>query len=198
MKSVPGNRYVALLRGINVGGSNLIKMSDLKACLAAAGLREVTTYIQSGNVLFSAGRSSQPALVRQVENSLSARFAYQSRVVVRSFNQMRAVVEGAPAGFGKRPAAYRYDVIFLKEPLTAAEALKSVAAKPGVDEVFAGDGVLYFARLISKATQSHLSRIVGTPAYQSMTIRNWNTTTRLLALMESRAVDSSSRRRSAR
>jgi uncharacterized protein (DUF1697 family) len=103
---------------------------------------------------------------------------------------MTAIVTEAPAGFGKRPAAYRYDVIFLKEPLTAAEALNSVTAKAGVDRVLAGDGVLYVSRLISKATQSHLSRIVGTPAYRNMTIRNWNTTSKLVELMERRHTNS--------
>jgi uncharacterized protein (DUF1697 family) len=58
-----------------------------------------------------------------------------------------------------------------------------VSARPGVDGVFAGDSVLYFSRLISKAAQSHLSRVVATPAYQHMTIRDWNTTTRLVDLM---------------
>jgi uncharacterized protein (DUF1697 family) len=178
------NLYVALLRGINVGGSNLIKMPSLKACFEAQGLRDVSTYIQSGNVLFAAGRSNQHALTGQIEKALSKTFAYQSRVVVCSFEQMKAIVEGAPRGFGGRPSAYRYDVIFLKHPLTAGEAMQSVTAKPGVDRVFAGDGVLYFSRLISKATQSQLSRIVGTPAYQNMTIRNWNTTGKLLELME--------------
>jgi len=178
------NLYVALLRGINVGGSNLIRMPALKACFEAQGLRDVATYIQSGNVLFTAGRSSQLVLTRQIEKELSKTFVYQSRVVVRSFEQIKAIVEGAPNGFGERPATYRYDVIFLKDPLTAAEAIKSTTAKPGVDRVFAGDGVLYFSRLISKAAQSHLSRVVGRPAYQNMTIRNWNTTGKLLELME--------------
>jgi uncharacterized protein (DUF1697 family) len=178
------NEYVALLRGINVGGSNLIRMSALKACFEAQGLRDVATYIQSGNVLFTAGRSNQLALTRQIEKALSKTFAYQSRVVVRSFEQIKAIVEEAPTGFGRRPAAYRYDVIFLKDPLTADEAMKSMTAKPGVDRVFAGDGALYFSRLISKAAQSHLSRVVGKPEYQSMTIRNWNTTGKLLELME--------------
>jgi hypothetical protein len=68
--------------------------------------------------------------------------------------------------------------------LTAAEAMKGVSAKPGVDQVFAGDGVLYCSRLISKASQSQLTRLVGTPAYRNMTIRNWTTTTKLLDLME--------------
>jgi uncharacterized protein (DUF1697 family) len=176
--------YVALLRGINVGGKNLIRMPALKACFEAQGLRDVATYIQSGNVLFTARRSDHRVLTPQIEAALSNAFAYRPRVVVRSFEQMQATVDRAPKGFGVRPAAYRYDVIFLKEPLTAEEAVKSVTAKPGVDRVFAGEGVLYFSRLISKATQSHLGRIVGTPAYQNMTIRNWNTTRRLLELME--------------
>jgi uncharacterized protein (DUF1697 family) len=75
-------------------------------------------------------------------------------------------------------------VIFLKDPLTAAEAMKTVTAKAGVDRVVAGDGVLYFSRLISKAAQSQMNRIAGTPAYRNMTIRNWNTTRKLLDLMQ--------------
>jgi uncharacterized protein (DUF1697 family) len=178
------NLYVALLRGINVGGNNLIRMPALKACFEAEGFCDVATYIQSGNVLFTAARSNRQALTTKIEQALSKTFACQSRVVVRSFEQMRMIVTGAPKGFGVRPEAYRYDVIFLKEPLTAADAMKSVSANPEVDRVFAGDGALYFSRLISKATRSHLGRIVGTPAYQSMTIRNWNTTTKLLELMQ--------------
>jgi uncharacterized protein (DUF1697 family) len=176
--------YVALLRGINVGGSNLIRMPALKACFEAQRLRDVTTYIQSGNVLFTADGSNHLVLTRQIEDALSKTFAYRSRIVVRSFEQMKAIVTGAPKGFGGRPAVYRYDVIFLKDPLTADDAMKSVTAKPGVDRVVAGIGVLYFSRLISKAAQSHMTRIVGKPDYQNMTIRNWNTTGKLLELME--------------
>jgi uncharacterized protein (DUF1697 family) len=178
------NVYVALLRGINVGGSNLIRMSALKACFDAQGFREVATYIQSGNVLFVAGATNQPALTRRIEKALSKTFAYESRVVVRSFEQMKATVDNAPRGFGRQPAIYRYDIVFLKDPLTPEEAMKSVSVRPGVDRVWAGDNVLYFSRLISKAAQSHLSRVVGTPAYQLMTVRNWNTTARLLELMQ--------------
>ena len=98
---------------------------------------------------------------------------------------MNAVVAGAPAAFGTRPTEYRYDVIFLKQPLIADEAMKSVPVNPGVDRVFAGDGVLYCSRLISKASQSRLARITAKPVYQHMTIRNWNTTRKLVELMES-------------
>lgn len=176
--------YVALIRGINVGGNNLIRMPALKECFEVQGFRDVATYIQSGNVLFTAGRSSQHTLTGQIEKALAKTFACQPRVVLRSLVQMKATVEGAPQGFGTRPAEFRYDVIFLKHPLTASEAMKSVTANPDVDAVFAGDGALYFSRLISKASQSHMSRIVGKPAYQGMTIRNWNTTRKLLELMQ--------------
>ena len=108
------NLYVALLRGINVGGSNLIRMTALKACFEAQGFGNVTTYIQSGNVLFTAGRASQHALIAGIERALSKTFAYQSRVVVRSLEQMKSAVENAPTGFGRQPSVYRDDVIFFE------------------------------------------------------------------------------------
>lgn len=178
------SQYVALLRGINVGGKNLIKMTELKACFEALGFENVRTYIQSGNVLFSIDELDRGRLTSQIEDALSKTFNYVSRVVVRSHQEMIEIVTGAPRGFGSDPATYRYDVIFLKEPLTAAEAMQSVTTKEGVDQAFAGDSVLYFSRLISKATQSHLSRIITMPVYQSMTIRNWNTTTKLLEMIK--------------
>jgi uncharacterized protein (DUF1697 family) len=179
--------YVALLRGINVGGKNLIKMPALKACFEANGFEDVATYIQSGNVLFTAPGTPAVELTRRIEAMLADAFDYVPTVVVRNRNQMRNIVDSAPKGFGAQPAKYRYDVIFLKEPLAAKVAMKSVPTKPGVDEADAGIGVLYFSRLIAKATQSRLSKIISSPIYPSVTIRNWNTTTKLLTLMESAA-----------
>jgi uncharacterized protein (DUF1697 family) len=178
------NQYAALLRGINVGGNNLIKMAELKACFETLGFKDVRTYIQSGNVLFRTGTADPAGLVRQLEEALSKTFNYTARLVLRSDAEMRAIIARAPKDFGSDPSTYRYDVIFLKEPLTAAEAMQSVSTKEGVDQAFAGNSVLYFQRLTSKATQSRLTRIISMPVYQSMTIRNWNTTTRLLKMME--------------
>jgi uncharacterized protein (DUF1697 family) len=177
-------QFVALLRGINVGGNNLIKMTELKACFESQGFRGVVTYIQSGNVLFEVGDSASAKLTRRIEQVLAATFDYRASVVLRSRKQMQQIVERAPKGFGTQATKYRYDVIFLKEPLSAATAMKSVLVKQGVDEAHTGTGVLYFSRLISKASQSQLSRLVSQPVYNSMTIRNWNTTTKLVALLE--------------
>ena len=177
-------RYVALLRGINVGGKNPIGMPALKACFEEHGFEDVATYIQSGNVLFSARRASMSTFTSRIERMLSADFDYDARVVIRDRAQMRTTVERAPAGFGTDPDRFRYDVLFLKPPLTASAAMKSVRVRDGVDAAAAGRGVLYFSRLTSRASQSYLSKIVTMPVYQDMTIRNWNTTTTLLRLMD--------------
>jgi uncharacterized protein (DUF1697 family) len=176
-------KYVALLRGINVGGNNLIKMTDLRACFEKQGHDEVSTYIQSGNVLFASKKSGALELCARIESSLTRTFDYRASVVLVSEKQLAEIVRRAPKGFGREPAKYRYDVLFLKPPLTATEALKGLKTRAGVDQATAGSGVLYFSRLIAKATQSQLNKIVGTPIYKNMTIRNWNTTTALLRLM---------------
>jgi uncharacterized protein (DUF1697 family) len=177
-------RYVALLRGINVGGVNPIPMAELRACFLDAGLEEVATYIQSGNVVFSSSERNAAVLTERIERMLSGTFAYEASVVLRSRAQMRAVVERAPAGFGCETERYRSDVLFLKPPLTARAAIREVTTREGVDRAWEGPGVLYFDRLTERASQSRLTRIVSLPIYKQLTIRNWNTTSRLLAMLE--------------
>jgi uncharacterized protein (DUF1697 family) len=179
--------YIALLRGINVGGKNIIKMADLKACFEKSGLENVATYIQSGNVLFETAAPNPIQLLTQLEVDLSRTFPpYQARLVLCSHSQLQQIVASAPAGFGSQPEQYRYDVFFLRQSLTAAETVKQVPTKVGVDELWAGPGVIYFARLMAQASQSQLNKLIGLPIYQEMTIRNWNTTSKLLALLDKR------------
>jgi uncharacterized protein (DUF1697 family) len=180
-------RYVALLRGINVGGKNLIPMPALKEAFEENGFEDVLTYIQSGNVVFSTATSKQSELVRRIERMIAISFDhYDASVVLRSRTQMRAIVERAPKGFGSQPARYRCDVLFLKAPLTARTVVSSVPTKEGVDRIWPGTGVVYFSRLTSRAVQSRLSRVVSMPIYQQMTLRNWNTTTKLLELVDAK------------
>jgi uncharacterized protein (DUF1697 family) len=179
--------YVALLRGLNVGGKNLVPMTALRACFERQGLREVATYIQSGNVLFSApARPGAAALASRLERAVAADFGVTTLVVLRTAAQLRAVVEAAPAGFGRDAARYRYDVLFLKDPGAAGAALAEVPVQEGVDRAEVGPGVLYFSRVAARAARSRLSRITALALYQRLTIRNWNTTTKLLALLTAR------------
>jgi len=176
-------RHVALLRGINVGGKNVIKMADLKACFHENGFEDATTYIQSGNVLFGATGSNEADLAEHIEGMLAARFDYGGSVVVRSRRRMRSIVDSAPQGFGVDPAAYRSDVIFLRPALTARAALARLPTREGVDRAWIGTGVLYIDRLDARAAQSRLSKITSMPMYRHMTIRNWRTTTELLRML---------------
>jgi uncharacterized protein (DUF1697 family) len=185
---MPRTQYLALLRGINVGGGNIIRMADLKTCLEASRLENVATYIASGNVLFDSAETNTARLAGALERVLSRTFSpYKARLVLCSHAKLEQIVRKAPKSFGTQPKKYRYEVIFLKEPITASEAMKSVPTKDGVDRVVGGPDVLYFSRLIAKAAQSRLTRIVTLPLYQSLTIRSWNTTIKLLALMDARA-----------
>ncbi|CAN5605511.1 DUF1697 domain-containing protein [soil metagenome] len=185
------SQLVALLRGINVGGNNRVPMADLRECMTEIGAADVATYIQSGNVLFDGGRRSAAAWATRIEAALSKRFDYVASVVMRDHAELRAVVKDAPSAFGAEPDRYREDVVFLKAPMTAATALEQMRARDGVDVAVAGDGVVYVSRLAERASQSYFSTFVGTPAYKQSTIRNWRTTTTLLAMLDQREVDAS-------
>jgi uncharacterized protein (DUF1697 family) len=176
-------RYVALLRGINVGGRNPVPMAELRAAFEAEGHGGVSTYIQSGNVLFETDAPSG-SLEDDLEAALVRHFGFPLVVVVRSHRQLRTIVDKAPDGFGGDPGTYHSDVIFLKAPLSSRQAMRVVVQRDGVDQAWGGAGVLYFARVSARRTQSRMSRIVGTPEYQRMTIRNWATTTRVLGLLD--------------
>jgi uncharacterized protein (DUF1697 family) len=177
---------LVLLRGINVGGNNIIPMADLRACMTELGARDVATYIQSGNVLFDGEGRTPSAWATRIEAALSKRFDYEASVVLRTHAELRAVVERAPKGFGADPDRYRSDVVFLKAPMTAATAMEQMRVRDGVDSAVAGDGVVYQSRLAERASQSYFSKFVGTPAYKQSTIRNWRTTTKLLAMLDAR------------
>ncbi len=170
-------RTLALLRGINVGGKHLIKMTALKASFEALGLKNVETYIQSGNVVFS-GRVTAARL----EAALHKEYGHAVPVTLRTAAQLRAVIDGAPKGFGAAPEKYRSMVLFTFASLTVEQLLAQLELREGVDEAWAGPGVVYHARLEARATSSKLTKLIALPVYQRVTLRNWNTTTKLADL----------------
>ncbi len=176
-------RYVALLRGINVGGKNNVAMADLRETFELAGYDSVRTYIQSGNVIFETSKA-QKGLEKHIEGALEARFGLPLVVVVRSNDQLWSTVEDAPRGFGQKPDLYHSDAVFLKAPLTADRVMELVELREGVDQAWPGDGVVYFARLSAQRTRSKMSKLISKPEYKLMTIRSWSTTTKLLDLMD--------------
>lgn len=134
-----GTRYVALLRGINVGGRNPVPMKDLRAVMEAHGLSDVSTYIQSGNVLFETD-APRADLETGIEAALEKRFGVPLVVVVRSHRQLTSVVARAPAGFGADPDSYYSDAVFLKSPLTSRQVMGLVELRDRVDQAWPGPG----------------------------------------------------------
>jgi uncharacterized protein (DUF1697 family) len=178
------NPYVILLRGINVGGKNNVPMASLKTCLEELGFSNVLTYIASGNVILESDKPADETKA-QIEKALPASFKLDNeliKVLVLTRNQLQAVVDNKPEGFGEQPQTYHSDAIFLMG-IDAAQALSVFAPREGVDKVWPGDGVIYSQRLSSQRTKSRLNKIMATPVYKSMTIHNWNTTIKLLELL---------------
>lgn len=177
-------RYLVLLRGINVGGKNKVPMAELRELLEELGYADVSTYIASGNVLLSSDRP-RDEIRREIEAALPTRFRLASElisVLVLSHAALRAVVHRKPKGFGEQPAVYHSDAIFLID-IDAKTAMKVFDPRPDVDQVWPGKGVIYSQRLSAERTKSRLNKIVGSPAYKSMTIRSWTTTQALLERM---------------
>jgi uncharacterized protein (DUF1697 family) len=186
LKSINKMDYLALLRGINVGGNNIIKMNYLKRLFEELNFSDVKTYIQSGNILFKDFESDRIKVSEKIKKALLEKLDNKIDVMILTFSDMKKIVNEKPDKFGEENEKYRYDIMFLLDPLTAKEAVKEIKTRDGVDEIYEGNKIIYFQRLIGKITKSHISKIVGTPIYQKITIRNWNTTKKLYELMEER------------
>lgn len=179
------NTYLILLRGINVGGKNLIPMARLRKCLEEQGFSNVASYIASGNVLLKSDKNAKDVQV-QIEQALPENFKLDDRfikVLVLTLDQLQIIIENKPEGFGDQPEKYHCDVIFLMG-IDSALSINAFDPRAGVDQVWAGSGVIYSQRLSSQLTKSHLNKLIETPLYKSMTIRNWNTTYRLYEMLK--------------
>lgn len=177
------NTYIALLRGINVGGKNKVSMSELKAELEKQGYSNVVTYIASGNVVLKSKKSALE-IQSEIENILPKHFRLDSaliKVLILTKKQLQTIVQNKPKGFGEQPEKYHSDAIFLIS-ISAEKTISLFSPRDGVDRIWPGKGVIYSERLSALRTKSRLNRIMSTPEYQFMTIRNWNTTTKLLEL----------------
>jgi uncharacterized protein (DUF1697 family) len=101
--------YVALLRGINVGGHKLIKMKELARIFADAGFKNVRTYVASGNVIFESGSANRAALTRKIEKALQKALGYDVTVVLRTLSEIESIVNRNP--FKKYEASQRRDAV---------------------------------------------------------------------------------------
>jgi uncharacterized protein (DUF1697 family) len=176
-------RLVALLRGINVGGHKKVPMARLREVLGAAGFEDVRTYVQSGNVVLSAPRRSPAKVGRDIEAAIEEAFGFDVAVVMRTRDEIAALVADDPLGEVAKNPTYRV-VVFLAEPLDHSR-LADVDPEQFAPEAFA----LRDREIVMWAPRGQRdSRLVKTLTEQRAgvvgTARNWRTVEKLLAMAD--------------
>lgn len=174
-------KYLALLRGINVGGNNKVAMSELKACFEQAGFTNVSTYINSGNVIFEYQENDKTDLVAQCESAIEDQFGFHVVCAVITADELLLALQHAPSWWNEGEA--KHNAIFVISPKRVEEIMTEVGeAKPGYEQVAAHQPIIFWSAPLKTFSRTRYSKIVGTEAYQFVTIRNANTTLKLAEL----------------
>lgn len=175
-------RYVALLRGINVGGKTLIRMADLKACAEDSGLEEVSTYIASGNLLFASSAGDRAALAETIEAAIERHFELPVKVVVLDRAGYARIVRAIPKAWIGDDTR-RANVAFLRPGTDGRRVIRDLDPDPQVEEFKAVAGAVMWATRRDALTRSVARKLIGGAAYKELTVRNLNTTLKLHELL---------------
>jgi uncharacterized protein (DUF1697 family) len=175
-------RHAALLRGINVGGKNMLTMKELARIFAKAGCMDVVTYIQSGNVVFCAENKIAKGLGETVTNQVEKQFGLKVPVVLRSNAEMQALIRGNP--FLEAGAAEEtLHVLFLGDRPSADLVAGLDAARSAPDQ-FAVVGRDIYMKLVTGAAKTKLTNAYFDSKLKTVsTMRNWRTVLKLAEMM---------------
>ena len=164
-------KYLALLRGINVGGKNLIPMAELRSCFEGMGFEDVSTYIQSGNVLFRGSEVHEAS----IETALRETFGYPGRVVAISGRRYDGMVSKAPAWWG-RSDTEKHNALFTLPGATPGRVLSALPPPSEYEQIATAPGVIFWSADKARLTRTmFVSRLAGHAMYQELTVRNSNT-----------------------
>ncbi|MBC8030733.1 MAG: DUF1697 domain-containing protein [Pyrinomonadaceae bacterium] len=178
-------KYIALLRGINVGGNKLIKMADLREVFEHSGFKNVSSYIQSGNVIFDAKETDADAVVRKIEKKIHQSLGHQVTVILRTAAELKACVKGDPFKRIKSGEDVTKFVTFMSAEPSNQPRLPFVIAKENV-EVLAIKNRAAF--VVCRRKQNGMfgfpNAFFEKELSVAATTRNWNTVTKILELAE--------------
>lgn len=173
-----------MLRGINVGGKNIIPMQELRECLQESGFSNVRTYIQSGNVLFCSKSTSVKKITAELEKILSQRFDYDAKVFVCSSGEYKRMLQSANSSFGEHEDA-KHNAMFIVGKLTPEEILDALPSlKKGIETVSTGARCLFWSVKKKQLGQSTMMKLAKQSIYRQLTVRNHKTTFRLSELLD--------------
>jgi len=173
-------RYVALLRGVNVGKAVRVPMKTLKALLEGLGLTDVVTYLNSGNAVFSSSLSG-PELTRLLEDEFEREFGEKIATLVKTSAEMTAIAEAVPSAWENSEREQTY-VAYLFADVDKPELVSELPLKLEFMTIFYTPGALVWNIKRENYNRSHITKIVGHSSYTRMTTRNINTARKLAAL----------------
>ncbi|MHC5215307.1 DUF1697 domain-containing protein [Enterococcus sp. LJL128] len=175
-------RYIALLRGINVGGKNKISMPLLKAAFEKIGFLDVVTYINSGNIVFSSDIQDKSDLIRKCEATIVDEFALNIPVTVVSAKDLATTLSNAPEWWNIEKESIHY-AIFVISPVTVEEVFAEVGeVKPEYEQISHHGNVIFWSAPRKTFNKARWSKIASSSVNNSVTIRNANTVNKLLQL----------------
>jgi uncharacterized protein (DUF1697 family) len=177
-------RYVALLRGINVGGKTLIKMADLKKCVERLGIDDVSTYIASGNVLFESGERGAAKLEAKIEAAIEQQFRLPVKVVVLNRAAYSRITKAIPKAW-LGDAGVRANVAFVGRGIDTKRIVRELEPDPAIEEVIAINGAILWATKRNALNHSVMRKLIGGATYKELTVRSLNTTLKLGELLAS-------------
>lgn len=158
-------------------------MSELKTCVEATGFENVSTYINSGNVFFDALETDERKVAKKIEKAIEKTFNLPVRVVVLSKAQLARIIAAMPAGWGTKEG-WKYNTLFVFPPYTATQVMEAIGPlKDDIEIALPGEGVVLQAVEFKAFSRSAFSKIVATPIYKQVTVRNLNTTRKLQELI---------------
>lgn len=174
-------KYVALLRGINVGGKTRVEMPRLKMTFEGLGCKDVSTYINSGNVIFSDERLADD-LASLLEAAITQDFGLNVPVVVRSASNIAMLAQKIPLNW-TNDAQQKTDVMFLWNDVDNKQVLDKIAINPAIENALYLPGAVVWNISRLDVTRGSGVRIMKTDLYKRMTVRNINTVRKLAQLM---------------
>lgn len=173
--------YVALLRGINVGGKNKVPMAELKAIFEKLGFTRVRTFIASGNVIFCSDSGNQKQMASRIEHAIFKEFRLDIPVVLRTQSNIAKLVQDIPAGWNN--AQQRTEVMFLWDEVNKPEILDGFKWNPKIETLRYYDGAVVWNIDRKHYKQGSGPKIIKSDFYKKMTGRNINTVRKLDELM---------------
>ena len=178
-------RYVAFLRAINVAGQKLIKMKDLARIFAAAGCKNVRTYIQSGNVIFDSKSTNSDALSKKIERALQQALGYEVTIILRTLAGVEALVRRNPFKKIKTGDEVMPFVVFLSQQTKPTPKLPLISIKENLELFEIKDGAAFVgARRKPNGRSGSPNAFVEKELGVVGTTRNWNTVNKIVHFAE--------------